>query len=54
MDSPITQTSNYKSQLNEFLERSLSNLDRRSTLIHKELEKVREEYTTIIEKGTLY
>jgi hypothetical protein len=54
MDSTMTDHSNIKLQLNEFLDKSLGNLDRRSILITKELERIREEYVTIIEKGRFY
>ncbi len=51
MDSVLTDTSNLKFRLNEFLESSLNALDKRSAWIHRELDRLREEYTTIIEKG---
>jgi hypothetical protein len=51
MDSILTDTSNIKHKLNDFLELSLNALDKRSAWIHRELDKLREEYTNIIEKG---
>jgi hypothetical protein len=53
MDSILTDISGIKQNLNDFLESSLNNLDKRSTWIHRELDKIREEYTNIIEKGKI-
>jgi hypothetical protein len=51
MDSILTDPSNIKLKLNDFLESSLHALDKRSAWIHRELDKLRDEYTTIIERG---
>jgi hypothetical protein len=51
MDNFLTDNNNLKIQITDFLDKSLLNLDKRTSLIFKELEKIREEYASIIEKG---
>jgi hypothetical protein len=51
MDSILTDTSNIKLRLNDFLESSLTALDKRSAWLHRELDKLRDEYTNMIDKG---
>jgi hypothetical protein len=54
MDSILTDTSNIKLKLNDYLESSLNVLDKRSSWIHRELDNIREEYTNVIEKGIFF
>ncbi len=51
MDSILTDTSVIKHKLNDFLESSLNALDKRSSWIHRELDKLRDDYTAMIERG---
>ena len=53
MDNLMTDNSNIKLQLNDLLEKSLLNIDKRNSLINKELERIREEYIAMMEKGSI-
>ncbi len=51
MDSILTDTSNIKHKLIDFLESSLHSFDKSNSLIRHELDRIREDYTNVIEKG---
>ncbi len=54
MDSILTDTSNIKHRLIDFLESSLHSFDKRNCLIRRELDRIKEDYTNVIEKGNNY
>jgi hypothetical protein len=51
MDSILIENSNFKLKLNELMESSLNNLEKRTILINTELEKIRFEYIEFFKKG---
>ncbi len=54
MDNLIFDNSNSKFKINEFLESHIYTMDKRSALIYKELENLKDEYKSIIIKGIYF
>ncbi len=54
MDNLIFDNSNLKFKINEFLEGHIYMMDKRSALIYKELEILKSEYKSVIERGNYF